>query len=152
VHRRRARIRIERGADDEARLRRLLDAAEVLDEREPPEALEDPADGGRLLVGRQVDESRQRRLQGPHLAQVDDTGLVAERAGGEARPGSRRADDEDHPVVVAEERTLPAGAHGDAHGRGAVRRHRPDLPDGMHETACLVHRNANYARPDVSRR
>ena len=70
---------------------------------------------------------------------------------GEGRPGSRRADDEDEPVVVAEQRALPRAAHGDAHGRWAVRRHRPDLPDGMHETACLVHRTTNYARPDVSR-
>ena len=79
------------------------------------------ADLLRLLLFRKVDEVRDRSLQERDLAQVDERGQLADRAGREARAGTRRADDEDEPLLLRPAQPGLGTAHGYAHGGRAVR-------------------------------
>ena len=82
----------------EARLGGLLDRPQVADEREAPDALERRSELNGGLGGRKPPPALDGSLQRPHLAEVDESRLRPDRAGEEARPGTRRADDENRPL------------------------------------------------------
>ena len=121
------RVGAEGRGEDERRLGRLLDPAPAAHEREQADALEDAADARRGLGRLQRRQGGDARLQGRHLAQVDETRHAADRSGEEGRSRAGRPDDEDEAVVGrAQTRTeiTQAGLAQDPPGRGAVARAR----------------------------
>ena len=76
----RVRVGAQRGREDEARLRRLLDAAEAAGEPERPDTLEDAPQPLRDHLVGLPEQLRDRRLPGLHLVEVDEARERAERA------------------------------------------------------------------------
>jgi len=90
---------VQRGSEHEARLRRLLDGAQPPNQSEPPDALEHPAQPlGRFRL-RRSGQGRDDRLPRLHLAQIDESGLGAERLADERRARAWGADDEHEPLL-----------------------------------------------------
>ena len=77
VHRLCGRIRAQRSGEDEARLRGLLDTAQVARETEATHDIERPPKASRRLLLGEPRQLRNRRLERLHLAEVDQAGLRA---------------------------------------------------------------------------
>jgi hypothetical protein len=77
----------------------------VARETEATHDVERPPNAPRRLLFREPRQLGYRRLERLHLAEVDQSGLRAERAAEERRPRARRADYEDQPCLPLQRRT-----------------------------------------------
>ena len=84
---------------DERRLRRLLDCAEPSDEPEPPGGGEQSSDPGGCLLHGERREVGDRRLEGRHLAEVDEARAGADGSRQKRRSGARATGDEDDSLI-----------------------------------------------------
>jgi hypothetical protein len=123
VHRLCGWIGAQRSGEDEARLRGLLDTAQVARETEATHDVERPPNARRRLCSGAA-PARNRRLERLHLAEVDQAGLRAERTAEKRRARARRAYDENQPCLrFRDGRSACAPEH--AGGARSVERGRP---------------------------